>query len=117
MSEENGPAAETVADPRASVWLWVLTAPITKHRDKILILEDKFGDYTPFFLLKDEAQTFLQTLDPEGQMEFQSQAIHIFDLEALAKENNFRLLRLDSRGVLVGQWNLGATESSPVTPA
>ncbi|MDR1085395.1 MAG: hypothetical protein LBP22_11215 [Deltaproteobacteria bacterium] len=91
-------------DPLAREWLWVLTEAITIHRDRLLILEDEEGDYVPIFKTREAGQNFMNCLDPEGKTDYQGQAMHLYDLRALAVKNSYRLLTLDSQGRIVESW-------------
>ncbi|MDR0549980.1 MAG: hypothetical protein LBI10_11315 [Deltaproteobacteria bacterium] len=81
-----------------ATWLWVLAAAITVNRDKLLILEDETGEYVPVFLAKEAGEAFLGRLDPLWRQEYQAQAMHIYDIKALASTESYRLLTLDGEG-------------------
>ncbi|MDR1578671.1 MAG: hypothetical protein LBT86_10690 [Deltaproteobacteria bacterium] len=104
MTTNNKPLDISLSRGQEAVWLWVLTAAITDRRDKLLILEDEFGDYVPVFQAKEEGRGFIDRLDPGGKMDYHPQAMHLFDLRALATAKTYRVMVLDGQGQVLGQW-------------
>jgi hypothetical protein len=91
--------------PQARQWLWVLTAPLTIHRDSILVLEDDSGEYVPIFADKQEADHFLKLLDEKASKRYVVQAMHLFDLQKFAREKGFSLTTLTSAGQVIKRWS------------
>ncbi|MDR1394581.1 MAG: hypothetical protein LBK52_00210 [Deltaproteobacteria bacterium] len=79
-------------------WLWIMAAPITVHREKLLILSDGNGDYIPVFLDRIQARSFMDCLDPNQATGYEDQAMHQADIESLAREMAYRMVLLDGRG-------------------
>ncbi|MDR1872896.1 MAG: hypothetical protein LBS60_13425 [Deltaproteobacteria bacterium] len=104
MTQLDSQTVERLLKDGDQTWLWVLTAAITVNRDKLLILEDEAGDYVPVFNNKAAGQAFLAKLDPEGQLEYQAQAMHQIDLKALAKSESYRVVILDGQGQILERW-------------
>jgi hypothetical protein len=104
MSRKNSQPGPAPCDGGEAAWLWVLAAPITVNRDKLLVLEDEAGDYLPVFKAKEDGRAFLKRLNPEGDKNWQAQAMHLVDLKALAAEKLYRLLILSGEGQVLERY-------------
>jgi hypothetical protein len=84
-------------DPEAREWLYVLTSPVTVHRDKMLVLESDGEEFMPAFADRASAEAFLERLgDPASGHSVQ--AMHLIDLRKLAQEKSLPVLTLDGNG-------------------
>jgi hypothetical protein len=85
-------------DPEARRWLFVLTSPVTVHRDRMLILETDGPPFLPAFLDKASAEEFLGRLGQPAAEPWVVQAMHLVDLRKLAGEQSVEVAALDGRG-------------------
>ncbi|MDR1607061.1 MAG: hypothetical protein LBT38_01435 [Deltaproteobacteria bacterium] len=104
MTQNNEAGPTQTPKDEAGLWLWVLTAPITDRRDKLLILEDEGSDLLPVFQAKNQGQTFINRFDPGGQMGFRPQAMHFLDITSLAQEKAYQIVTLDGQGRILERW-------------
>jgi hypothetical protein len=77
-------------------WFYVLTAPITKTRDKMMVLEIQGMDIAPAFASKDEGKAFLKRLAPPD--DYAVQAMHIQDIREFMGAQKAAAALLDGEG-------------------
>ncbi|MDR3153282.1 MAG: hypothetical protein LBW85_03190 [Deltaproteobacteria bacterium] len=96
------PALEGPLKAEAGVdWFFVLTAPVTKFRDKMMLLEADGVSFAPVFREKAAGEAFLRRLAPPE--EYSVQAMHRLDIEELAASQRAEALVLDGEGrILAG---------------
>jgi hypothetical protein len=104
-TETEAPATEE--HPQARAWLWVLTYPVTVNRDNMLILEGGEGEYIPIFKERTEAESFLDRLGGR-EMDYQVQAMHLFDARKFAQEKALDLVTLNGEGRVLERWAHGS---------
>jgi hypothetical protein len=88
----------------AREWLFVLTYPVTIHRDNMLVIESEEGDYIPVFSARGEAEIFLEKVGGE-ETYLVVQAMHVFDARKLAKEKGLDLVSMSGIGQVLGRWS------------
>jgi hypothetical protein len=96
-------------DPDARIWLYVLTRPVTAHRDQMMVLESGGQDFMPAFWNREDADLFLGRLDAQEAGEFLIQAMHLLDLRKLAEEKAMGFVILDGEGTIVSGWSSGSS--------
>ncbi|MDR1545974.1 MAG: hypothetical protein LBU12_04545 [Deltaproteobacteria bacterium] len=96
LAELEGQPPSADEDPLARRWLWVLTVPVTKHRDSMMLIEDEGRDAAPYFGDRQAAEAFLERLGPESGGA--AQAMHFFDLVKFAAGRGLTLIELDGAG-------------------
>ena len=100
-------------DPEARIWLFVLTTPVTVHRDQMLVMEADGVDFMPAFLDRGSAETFRELLGPPASLDFVVKAMHLTDVRRLAAERGAFLKTLDGRGRILEIWNPRDGRSEP----
>lgn len=99
-------------DPEARKWLYVLTTPVTIHRDQMLILESDGEEFLPAFLDRDSAELFLERLgDPGGG--YAVQAMHLIDVRKLASDRGLPVIALSGEGGVLSGWGPEEASASP----
>jgi hypothetical protein len=82
-------------------WLYVLTAPVTNHRDKMMVMDLGDVSIAPVFRSRAEGESFLKILSPPE--EYSVQAMHLTDIKEFADSQGMVALVLDGEGRLVGE--------------
>jgi hypothetical protein len=80
-------------------WLFVLAAPITQHRDKIMLIEADGMSFAPVFRSREDGSAVLVRLAPDDN--YAVQAMHRKDIRDFARSQNIAALILDSEGKIV----------------
>ncbi|MDR2456831.1 MAG: hypothetical protein LBE49_09605 [Deltaproteobacteria bacterium] len=96
-------------DPDARIWLYVLTKPVTAHRDQMMVLESGGQDFMPAFWNQEDAESFLARLGSEEAAEFAVQAMHLLDLRKLAEDKAMGFVILDGEGGVLSGWSPGSS--------
>jgi len=85
-------------------WFWVLTTPITKNRDSILVVEMKEKDsgdirrIVPLFAAKEDAEHIKDRLCQDKSRTYAPQAMRLSDIGNFAAKNETELMLLDAEG-------------------
>ncbi|MDR2611334.1 MAG: hypothetical protein LBG06_00295 [Deltaproteobacteria bacterium] len=94
-------AGEGPAKAEAGVdWFFVLTAPVTRLRDKMMILEADGLSFAPAFRARADGEAFLARLAPPE--EYSVQAMHVLDIREFAGSEKLAALVLDAGGRILG---------------
>jgi hypothetical protein len=84
-------------EARAGVdWFFVLTAPVTSLRDKMMVLEVQGMSVAPAFASRDEGAAFLGRLAPPE--EYTVQAMHLLDIRDLVAAQDTAFVLMDGEG-------------------
>jgi hypothetical protein len=84
-------------------WFWVLSTPITIHRDKMLVLElESQYEFVPVFSTREEASGVLARL---GGQEYVVQAMHVDDIRKFALSMGLRVHTVNGEGRIVKVWD------------
>ncbi|MDR2198421.1 MAG: hypothetical protein LBR53_03000 [Deltaproteobacteria bacterium] len=84
-------------------WFWVLTTPVTIHRDKMLVLElESQYEFVPVFRSKAEAAAVLSKMADKNYV---IQAMHRGDLRDFAASGRLRVHTVNGEGRVVGVWD------------
>jgi hypothetical protein len=100
-------------DPESREWLYVLTAPVTIHRDRMLVLESGGEDFVPAFRDRDSAAAFLERLGSPAADDHIVQAMHLVDVRKFALESSLIVLTLDGAGAVLETFR---PEPGPAAP-
>jgi hypothetical protein len=73
---------------------------VTKHRDKMLVLEADGVSFAPVFRGREEGEAFLKRLAPPE--EYAVQAMHRQDIGEFARAEKVAFLVLDGKGAILG---------------
>ncbi|MDR2406387.1 MAG: hypothetical protein LBE27_08475 [Deltaproteobacteria bacterium] len=85
-------------------WFWVLSTPITIHRDKMLVLElESQYEFVPVFPTREEAERVLARLSDEGYV---VQAMHVNDIKDFALSKTLGVHTVNGEGHIVKVWEL-----------
>ena len=95
-------------DPDARRWIYVLTRPVTIHRDNLLLLEDESGEYVPAFNDKLSAAEFKERLGVPETGDLVVQAMHLLDAVSLAAQRGSSVMLLDGSGAVLESWTVRA---------
>lgn len=80
-------------------WFFVLTAPITAVRDKMMVLEAEGMSILPAFTGKGEGEAFLKRLAPPEP--YAVQAMHLVDIGEFAESHGTSAVLMDGEGRLI----------------
>ena len=88
-------------------WVWVLTSPITRHRDSIFVLEleDRDGGarrrVVPVFEHREEAALIKARLCGDKADEHTEHSMRLSEVGEFAAKNKLEIMLLDAKGTIV----------------
>ena len=88
-------------------WVWVLTSPITRHRDSIFVLEleDRDGGgrrrVVPVFEHREDAALIKGRLCGEKAEEHSEHSMRLSEVGEFAAKNKLEIMLLDAKGTIV----------------
>jgi hypothetical protein len=88
-------------------WVWVLSAPLSKSRDSIFVIDmDENEDglrrrVVPIFEDREAAAKLKPRLCGEPRLEYGEQAMRLSDLGAFAARNDLEIMILDETGTIL----------------
>ena len=83
-------------------WFWLLAAPVTVHRDKMLVVElESQYEFMPVFISKDDAGEVLAKLQDQN---YAIQAMHEQAIRRLAASKNLKIHPVNGEGRIVKIW-------------